>query len=186
MHTNKVGERAVVRDGRGKCQTGARAWFFYGAFRCLCVYLSVDYWSRFFWFTSLLYLWQCVALSPKKNRRSSCYITVSTIFCSRSVPTPHPLSIHGEEEGSWPPTRREQENKKVINLFLVSLSLCSTTLFSGCSREASLSLSVYHSHSTVIVFCSWSLTFFPKSVAKILQEKKSKKFFSLSTNPLLL
>ena len=78
----------------------------------------------------------------------------------------------------------EQENKRVINLFLVSLSLCSTTLFSGCYQEASLSHSVYHSHSTVIVFCSWLLTFSLKSIAKILQEKKSKKFFSLSTNPL--
>ena len=76
----------------------------------------------------------------------------------------------------------EQENKKVINLVLVSLCLLNHLVLLVLSR--SFSLSVYNSHSTVIVFCFWSLTFSLKSVTKILQEKKSKKFFSLSTNPL--
>ena len=114
--------------------------------------------------------------APKMKKRETFYLALSMIaYLHKTI----------EEAPSLP---RDVVNKKTRKLliFFLSLSLCSTTLFSGYCREASLSHYVYHSHSTVIVFCSWSLTFSPKSIAEILQEKKSKKLFSLSTNPLLL
>ena len=54
-----------------------------------------------------------------------------------------------EEAPSLP---RDVVNKKtrklLLLIFFLSLSLCSTTLFSGCCRDTSLSHSVYHSHSS--------------------------------------
>ena len=74
--------------------------------------------------------------APKMKKRETFYLALSMIaYLHKTI----------EEAPSLP---RDVMNKKTRKLLIFFLSLCSTTLFSGCCREASLSHSVYHSHSS--------------------------------------